>query len=155
MEEQEENKDNNRPNWAWQVNWKSNLVEDESAPQFYSQMVIYVFSIVFCVLFGAIMLVANISKTEQKKGVLEIILFGIMFTVTQVLILSSIQINAGVTLIFNFIGGQILNIYFWNKYIGRDTKYMARSYAGPLIIGIVLSVVAVLGFVYGNPALMQ
>ena len=130
-------------------------MQDESAPGFYSQMAIYLFSIAFCVLFGAIMMAMNISKTEAKKGSFEVLLFGILFTVTQVMIISAIQLNAGISLVFNFIGGQILNAYFWSKYIGRDTKYKARSYVGALIIGIVLSVVVVLGFILGNdPSLM-
>jgi hypothetical protein len=150
VEEQEEKKEDDKPNWAWQVKWRENITEDESAPEFYSQMVIYVFSIVFCVLFGAIMLVANIGKTEAKKVSWEVLLFAVLYTSTQFLILSAIQLNAGIALVFNFVGGQILNIYFWNKGIGKDTKYRTKSYLGPLIIGIVLSVVAVLGYVFGN-----
>jgi hypothetical protein len=155
VEEQEENKDNNKPNWAWQTRWRENITEDESAPEFYSQMVIYVFSIVFCVLFGAFLLVANIGKTNAKKVSWEVLLFSILYTSTQFLILSAIQLNAGIALVFNFIGGQILNIYFWDKGLGKETKYRAKSYAAPLIIGIVLSVVALLGFIYGDPSVYK
>ncbi len=117
--------------------WKKNVVTDQSAPEFYSEKAIYLFSILFSVIFGSVMMAINLRKTETKKGVYEVLGFGVLFFVFQIYVLSMIPRNTIFTLMFSMVGALILNYFFWRKYIGQDTKYRAKPIWIPLIIGIV------------------
>ena len=116
--------------------WKNNVVTDENAPQFYSQKAIYLFSVIFSVVFGSIMMAINFRKTESKKGFYEVLIFGVLFIIFQVSILSMIPRNTFFTYGFSAIGAFILDHYFWRKYIGGETRYRTKSIWIPLAIGI-------------------
>lgn len=127
--------------------WNKNLVKDENAPAFYSERVIYFFSAVFFVLFGSILVALNIKRTESRKGFWQVLLFGLFFTAGQIAIFESIPRNSALTISFNLFGAFILQKFFWQKYIGNDNKYRARSIWIPLAIGIALSALFILAAV--------
>ena len=124
--------------------WNKNLVKDESAPAFYSERVIYIFSAVFSVLFGSVLVALNIRRTESKQGFWQVLMFGVFYSAGQIAILESIPINSALTISFNLLGAFILHKFFWQKYIGKDTKYRARPIWIPLAIGIALSALFIL-----------
>lgn len=65
----------------WYANrWNQNVVKDVNAPMYYSQKAIYNFSIFFSPLFGSILTGINISQTERREGMMEVISFGIGYT---------------------------------------------------------------------------
>ncbi|MXV53363.1 hypothetical protein GS399_20590 [Pedobacter sp. HMF7647] len=130
--------------------WKKNVVTDISAPAYYSESAIYMFSVFFSVLFGAVLLAINFRSTETKKGVWEVIAFGIFYTGLQVWILSMIPRNTGLTLVFSMGGALLLNFFFWKKYIGKDTKYRTKPIWKPLIIGVVIFTPLLLAAIYGG-----
>lgn len=124
-------------------------VNAEDLPVFYSRQVISVFAVLFSAFFASILMAMNLSRTKTKQGVGNVIAFGLA---TNVLImwLSSTMHNFGsVGILFNIIGGVVLNTYFWDKYIGRETPYRKRSFWVPLIIG--LAIVALLIFILITP----
>lgn len=116
--------------------WKNNIVTDENAPQFYSQKAIYLFSVIFSVLFGSIMMAINFRKTESKKGFYEVIIFGILYVIFQVSTLSMFPRNTLSVYGFSAIGAFILDRYFWRKYIDKETQYRTKPIWIPLAIGI-------------------
>jgi hypothetical protein len=120
--------------------WKKVVpVDDPNAPVFYSERAIYLFSIFFNVLFGTILSAINFSKTEQKKGVFEVIAFGIGYTALMLAVLTQFPRNSILIIVFNVTGAMILQL-FWNKYIGRGVQYHARPIWVPLVIGLILVV---------------
>ena len=130
----------NRESYASDSGWKKNVVIDKDAPEFYSEKAIYLFSVIFSIIFGSILMAINLSKTENKKGVFEVLGFGILFFALQVYLLSMIARSTMFTFVFSAVGALILNYYFWRKYIGAETKYKAKPIWVPLIIGIVVLV---------------
>ena len=130
--------------------WKKNVVTDENAPAYYSEKAIYLFAVIFSVVFGSIILALNFSKTETKKGVWEVVIFGAFFTSLQIWILSMIPRNNGLTLVFNMVGALILNQFFWKKYIGNDTKYRTKPIWIPMIVGILITIPILLAIIYGG-----
>ncbi|MGZ4056237.1 MAG: hypothetical protein ACXVPU_04800 [Bacteroidia bacterium] len=128
--------------------WKKNVVDDLEAPQYYSEKAIYSFAVFFGVLFGSVLMAINLNNTENKKGIIEVIVFGIVFTALQIFILSAIPQNSGLTLIFSLGGAFVINNYFWKKYIGGETKYRTRPIWIPLITGILMCVIIFLGIFY-------
>jgi hypothetical protein len=120
--------------------WKKLVpVDDPNAPVFYSERAIYLFSIFFNVLFGTILSAINFSKTEQKKGIFEVIAFGIGYTALMLAVLMQFPRNTILIIVFNVAGAMILQL-FWNKYIGKGVQYHARPIWVPLIIGLILVV---------------
>ena len=128
----------NRESYTENSGWKKNVVIDKDAPEFYSEKAIYMFSVIFSIIFGSILMAINLRKTENKKGVFEVLGFGVLFFALQIYLLSMIPRNTMFTLVFSGVGALILNYFFWRKYIGQDTKYRAKPIWIPLIIGIVL-----------------
>ena len=121
--------------WMW-GNWKKNVVRDPNAPELYSERAIYNFAFFFGVLFGSILLAMNMRRTESRNQLGVIILFGILFTCFQVgLGVSAPKLN-GLSPILSIAAASILRLYFWPKYIGKDTKYRKRTVWVPLTIGL-------------------
>lgn len=116
--------------------WKENIVNDEDAPQCYSQRAIWGFSVFFTVIFGAILLAINIADKTKKWIVIG---FGIAYTSIAIFVLNQFPRNTGLTFIVNALGAIILTTLFWNKYIGTDTKYRIKPIWKPLIISIIIA----------------
>lgn len=130
--------------------WKKNVVIDENAPAYYSERAIYIFSVLFSAIFGAALLSINCRNTNTKKGVWEVLAFGVVYTALQLWILSMIPRNNGLTLVFSIGGALLLNHFFWKKYIGTDTKYRTKPIWKPLIIGVVIFTPLLLAAIYGG-----
>ena len=121
---------------SFNVKWKQNIVTDIAAPQLYSRQVLNVFSILFSVLFGGILLIINLKTVKNKKGILPVLIYSIGYTGLMIYILNLIPgKNSGLTLIFNLIGAIVLYNFFWGKYIGKDFQYRTKPFWIPLIIG--------------------
>lgn len=129
---------------ATEVENKNNIVKDENAPLYYSKSVINTFSILLSALFGAILLAINLRKIN-KKAAWQVVILGFIYIVIVIFILNKMNLGSTWGIIFNGIGAYILNEYFWNKYIGKDTKYRARKPWMPTIIAI-LMIAAILFF---------
>jgi hypothetical protein len=111
---------------------------DENSPVLYSEKVIYTFSILFTVIFGAALFAANLKEVNKKKGILLVISFSILYTALSVLILNKVNIGTSGAVIFGAIGAIIINNLFWNKYIGKGIRYRKKRYKKPLIIALII-----------------
>lgn len=119
--------------------WKQNIVSDIDAPEYYSQTAIYVFSILFSVFFGSVMMAINLKNAQKEWG--WPILFGFLFTAIFIFIGQFIpNSSTGISLIINAVGVTIMCQLFWKKHIGLDTKYRAKPIWIPLIIGVVVTI---------------
>lgn len=128
----------------YKLNWKKIIVTDQAAPEFYSEKAIFIFTFFFSVIFGSVMLAINLKKKESKKGVYEVLGFGVLFFVLQEYILFMFfQSNVILPIIFSIVGALVLNYFFWRKYLGRELKYRAKPIWIPLVIGILFLVVYV------------
>lgn len=111
---------------------------DESLPLLYSEKVIYSFSILFSVIFGAVLFSINLKEVNKKKGIFPAISFSILYTALSVYILNKINSGTAGSLILGAIGAMIINNLFWNKYIGKDLLYRKKKYIRPLIIALII-----------------
>jgi hypothetical protein len=131
---------------------KYNIVEDPDAYSFYSKQAIRGFTILCSTLFGSVLMAINIGKTKNTGGVILVLLFGLIFTTIQVVIINSMHSPGSLTIVFNFIGAFCLDLLFWKKYIGNNTLYRAKPFWIPLIIAFVLGALFVLSFIYNQQA---
>ncbi|MDR0332290.1 MAG: hypothetical protein LBI15_02390 [Dysgonamonadaceae bacterium] len=120
------------------------VVTDPNALLLYSKTAIASFSIFFTVIFGAVLLAKNIDNKTNKIKVIGV---GLLFTILAILLGNLFSQTLYVYLI-NGIGGYVLSVEFWNKYIGRETKYRAKSIWIPLIISIIISVPFLIAMIY-------
>jgi len=122
--------------------WERNIVKDESSPKLYSRLAIYIFSILFGVYAGSILLAINCKVIINKKGFYLTIIYGILYSILQIFIIGFIEkkfnmsFTNSVTYLFSGLGAVILDYYFWNKYIGKDFNYRKKEIWLPAIIFI-------------------
>ncbi len=117
--------------------------DDKPLPLYYAEQSIFLFSIFFGALFGSILMAMNLNRNEGKKGKMEVIVFGILFTVLQYKALQYLPKGSYVNILFGLLSGLILKAYFWKTYIG-SVPYTKRSIVAPLIIGLTIFI-ALLG----------
>ena len=125
--------------------WTKNIVTDPNAPQYYSLRAIWGFSVFFTVIFGAVLLAANLT---DKKAKWTVIGFGILYTTLAIVILNMVPLtNTGLTFGINAIGALILTQVFWKKHLG-ETKFRTKPIWKPLIISIIIMIPFLLAIFY-------
>lgn len=118
--------------------WDKNVVDDINAPQFYSEKAIWLFSVLFSVFFGSILLAINVNKTEKKNSSWTVAGFGLLYTVLQMWGLSYMPNNTALTFAVSACGAYILNSWGWKSFIGKETKYRKKPIWIPLIIALII-----------------
>lgn len=136
---------------SFNVKWKQNIVADIDAPQLYSRKVINIFSILFSVLFGGILLAINLKTINNNKAILSVLLYSVAYTGLMIYILNLIpDRKSGLSLVFNLAGAIVLYNYFWGKYIGKEFQYRTKPFWIPLIVGILITAFFIWAMIVGN-----
>jgi hypothetical protein len=125
---------------------KINMVTDTNAPILYSKMTIRGFCVFFTTIFGAVLLSSNIEDTKNK---LKIIGFGIIYTGLTIALANIIPTSTYYVILLNTAGGLALTSTFWDKYVGKETKYRAKPIWKPLIISVIITIPFLLAIIYG------
>ncbi|TXD50262.1 MULTISPECIES: hypothetical protein [unclassified Polaribacter] len=127
--------------------------EELVQPVLYSKKAIQGFTIFFSTLFGAVLLMSNLKEMNKPKERLQVLLFGIGYTVFTLVLLNFIPGIFFITLIFNIIGYTVLVEYFWNKHLGKEVEHQKKAISKPLIISLgILVLIVLLQFL---PTLLQ
>lgn len=125
---------------------------DENLPLLYSEKVIYTFSILFSVLFGAVLFCMNLSRLGKQKAIYPVIIFSVVYLILSGLILNALNAGTSVALLFTAVGAVVLNSIFWARYIGKEVKYTKRNYNKPLLIAIAIFIPLTLLVLYARSA---
>jgi hypothetical protein len=126
------------------------LEEEIEDPVLYSQRAITGFSLFFSVIFGAVLMMSNLKDNPRAKW--TIFAFAISYTFVSVFVLSLIGTSSLLTIAINGFGGAILTQYFWNKYIGAETPYIARPIWRALIISLLITIPIALAIIQQGKA---
>jgi len=121
--------------------WDENMTKNETAVELYSNKFIWIYSIIFGVLFGAVLQAMNFGKIKNSKGILISILFGITYTIFQVYTLTYLQeagygISQG-TFLFSGIGAACL-FYIRDRLTPKNLEYRSRSFIIPVVVAIII-----------------
>ncbi len=127
-----------------------NIADDPNLPELYSKRAIAMFSVFFTIIFGAVLLMHNMKKTENEKLRIAVLVFGIVYTGMMIVIMNSIKTMHNLALVFNSAGAIILTELFWNKQIGKGFKYRKKGILKPLIISILITIPFLLAIFYGE-----
>lgn len=118
------------------LQWDVNVVTDDTAPQFYSQKAIYMFTVSCTPLFGSFMLASNFKSAGKPQW--PVLLFGVVYLLLSALVLNYIGIHAIYPLVINHAGAMVMYEYFWKRNIKPEIKYRTKPIWIPLLIGIVM-----------------
>lgn len=129
---------------------KNNITDDPNAPELHSKKVIMVFSGLFSTIFGAVLLMYNMKQTDNQTGRIQVLIFGILYTIITLVVVNLLKIGGNIALIFNIAGGGILTEYFWNKFIGKEFQHRKRSWIKPAIISVLITIPLILAAIYGQ-----
>ena len=122
---------------------EKNIVEDETALALYSRKIIDWATIIFGIIVGTILMVINLRNTEKKKGIITVLIFGIVYFLLEIYILtlireSTFSIANIARLSLNGLGAYIMHTIIWNKFIGKDFNYRKKPIWLPNILGIII-----------------
>jgi len=126
--------------------WDENMTANKTAIELYSNRLIWIFSLIFGVIFGAVLQAMNFSRLQNKKGLYLSLLFGILYTIAQIYLLTWIEqldyqfpskFNNSKTFLFSALGALILGL-ICEQLIPKGLEYRSRSFVSPLIIAILI-----------------
>ncbi|APG59901.1 hypothetical protein [Christiangramia salexigens] len=122
----------------------------QDLPRLYSKRVIWAFAILFSTLFAAVLLMSNMKSMDEKKGRMQVLIFGILFTIGVGISVETTQASSNLALPLNLLGGIILNEYFWNRYIGKEQEFEKKNWTKPAIISILICIPFALLLIFGQ-----
>jgi hypothetical protein len=121
------------------INEKNESVFEEfENPILYSKKAVQGFTIFFGPLFGAVLLMFNLKAVNKPKARMQVLIFGIGYTLLSFVGLSYLPKMFFITLIFNVIGYVVLVEYFWNQNLGKELQYTTKEITKPLIISLLI-----------------
>jgi hypothetical protein len=130
--------DHDNQNLTEAVHTNSRIIEI-SLPQLYSVVSIMVFSVLFSVIAGGIMMFVNFRRTGHKAESFRVLGFSLLFTLISVIILSFAGATSPViSVILNILGGYLIEQLFWNRVLGPGFNYHKQEVWGALIVAILI-----------------
>ncbi|KGL61831.1 conserved hypothetical membrane protein [Polaribacter sp. Hel1_85] len=112
--------------------------EELVQPFLYSKKTIQGFTIFFTTIFGTVLLMKNLKEMNKPKARIQVLVFGIFYTIFSAVILDLLPKSFFITLVFNMIGYAVLIEFFWNKHLGKNLKYKKKQIWLPLIISLAI-----------------
>jgi hypothetical protein len=113
-------------------------IEDPDALYLFSKRAILVFSVLFSVAFASVLMAINVSKTPHRGKAGWVVLFGFGFTTVVAVLAQYLNLSSAFSVLTGFGGAYLLDLLFWNKYIGNTTLYRLRPVWGALLIAIAI-----------------
>jgi len=120
------------------LSFDKNIVDDLNFPQYYSPGTIWLFSVVFTVFIGGVLLSFNITNKKHKLIILG---FSILYTSGIIMLIEYFSKNQLPIYLLNAFGAIILTQVFWVKFIGKHAKFRKKPIWKPLIISILIMVI--------------
>jgi hypothetical protein len=133
------------------INEKNESVFEEfEKPILYSKKAVQGFTIFFGPLFGAVLLMFNLKAVNKSKARMQVLVFGIGYTLLSFVGLSYLPKMFFITLIFNVIGYVVLVEYFWNQNLGKELQYTTKEITKPLIISLLFTLIMLFILISNN-----
>ena len=110
----------------------------ETGPALYSLGAITIFSVLFSMIAGGVMLALNLRTLQKNRAALWVVAFVVAYIVGGGYLLIWLKGQYGDQVnwlgsFFNLPAILVYNLYFWPRYIGRG-PYRSRSWVRPLLI---------------------
>lgn len=107
----------------------------DTKPKFYTKGVIIAFSLLLSTFFGALLLSFNLIEAGKKRGIINVILFSVVWNLLLVRFLRNFIHNTLINFgIINLSGGVILAFLFWKFYLKEIVDFKRKKIWLPLIL---------------------
>jgi hypothetical protein len=114
-------------------------LNDSALPSLYSIRSIQVFSVLFSVLAGGILMAINFGRTTQKTEAIKVLGFSLAYTIISVLIFALVGIQSPfLSIILNLLGAFLINELFWKRVLGLNFRFKKQQIWSALIFAIIL-----------------
>jgi hypothetical protein len=111
----------------------------DTIPFLYSRGAIQLFSVLFSVLAGGILMAINFHRTRQKNELFRVLGFSLSYTVLVYIAASSFKTPSSlVTVVLNLLGAFLIGEFFWNRVLGRNFQYVKQSIWTALLVALIL-----------------
>jgi hypothetical protein len=108
-------------------------------PSLYSIRSIQIFSVLFSVLAGGILMAINFNRTSKKQEALKVIGFSLVYTISAMLIFSLLGTQSPVlSIILNLLGAFLIDELFWKRVLGREFRFDKQQVWSALIIALLI-----------------
>lgn len=129
--------------------WNFNIVNDNSVPELFSRATVLISTFFFTGLFGGILLMYNLFKIRKLRSIYIVLFISLLFSIIFYFLFNSFEpetfterrhFTRALFGINGFISYFVYSRLWW-KFIGKETKYRAKSNLIPIIIGVLLIIV--------------
>jgi hypothetical protein len=109
-------------------------------PSLYSIRSIQVFSVLFSVIAGGILMAINFNRTTRKNEAFKVLGFSIAYTLISFLIFSLLGTQSPfLTIILNLLGAFLIDQLFWKRVLGSEYRFNNQPVWTALIVALLLS----------------
>ena len=128
---------------------EKNIVKDESALALYSRKTIDWTTMIFGIVVSTFLMILNFKSAGKKKGIFIVLIFGAIFFIFQIWMISLIpDPDTSTTNVVRFgsnaLGAYIMHTLIWDKFIGKDFDYRKKANWFPILLGIVINALFIL-----------
>jgi len=110
-----------------------------AVPNLYSMRSIQIFSVLFSVIAGGILMAINFNRITQKIEALKVIGFSFVYTILSFTIFSILGTQSPfLTIILNLLGAYLIDMLFWKRVLGSEFRYNSQQVWTALIIAMLL-----------------
>lgn len=115
------------------------IVTRISQPSLYSIRSIQIFSVLFSVLAGGILMAINFNRTSKKQEALKVIGFSLVYTISAMLIFSLLGTQSPIlSIVLNLLGAFLIDELFWKRVLGREFRFDKQQVWSALIVALII-----------------
>lgn len=112
----------------------------EKLPSLYSMQSIYVFSVLFSVIGGGILMAINFNRTRNRSEIPKVLGFSVIYTLLAVLLLTYTGNPSPFLSVFvNLLGSFLIGEIFWKRVFGQGFQFVYQKIWSALLIGFTLT----------------
>ncbi|MBC7616886.1 MAG: hypothetical protein H7202_12545 [Pedobacter sp.] len=107
--------------------------ESPDTPSYYPRQSLFIYAMLLPMLFAYVVFSLNLKNRRDKWVIIG---FAITYTIFMITLGNRLNMPARIPILFNFIGAFVLEIFLWNRYIGKNVLYKNRSMLAPILIAL-------------------
>jgi hypothetical protein len=115
------------------------IVIKVTQPSLYSIRSIQIFSVLFSVLAGGILMAINFNRTSKKQEALKVLGFSLVYTVFSMLIFALLGTQSPIlSVVLNLLGAFLIDELFWKRVLGKEFRFDKQQVWTALIIALLI-----------------
>ncbi len=114
-------------------------MQEAPLPVLYSVRSIQIFSVLFSVLAGGILMAINFNRTTEKAEVMKVLGFSLLYTIITFMIFSLLGTQSPfLTIILNLLGAYLIDELFWKRVLGSEFRFDKQKVWTALLVAMLL-----------------